>query len=164
MKTAIVALIMLLALPAQAHTEAEQREWERDWIERAEGRVTPELVEEWVDFHIRHAPPPPIVARRTAPSPNRGMGANVEQWRGLVSAYFSDVDRALCLMSYESGGNPNAKNPSSGAAGLFQVMPFWWEHYGGDRYDPETNVRVASLIYQQQGWNAWSPYNRGLCR
>lgn len=92
------------------------------------------------------------------------MGSNVEQWRGLVAAYFSDVDRALCLMSHESGGNPNARNPSSGAAGLFQVMPFWWEKYGGDRYDPETNVRVASLIYQQQGWSAWSPYNRGLCR
>lgn len=93
------------------------------------------------------------------------MGSNVEQWRSLVAAHFgSQTDRALCIMRHESGGNPNATNPTSGAAGLFQVMPFWWNHYGGDRYDPATNTRVAAAILAQQGWTAWSPYNRGLCR
>ena len=91
------------------------------------------------------------------------MGSDVEQWRGLVSAYFSDVEKALCVIKYESGGNPNAKNPSSGAAGLFQIMPFWWDAYGGDRYDPETNVALAAVILGQQGWGAWSVVNRGLC-
>lgn len=162
---AFTILAMSIALPAQAHTKTEQHQWRDDWMERAETKLTPKLVDEWVDFHARHAPPPSVQARRTASSTtNRGMGSNVEQWRSLVSAYFSEVDRALCIMSHESGGNPNARNPSSGAAGLFQVMPFWWEHYGGDRYDPATNTRVAAAILAQQGWTAWSPYNRGLCR
>jgi soluble lytic murein transglycosylase-like protein len=67
-------------------------------------------------------------------------------------------------MDHESGGDPDALNPTSSAAGLFQVMPFWWDHYGGDRFNPETNVRVAALIKADQGWTAWSPYNRGECR
>lgn len=160
MRTVIVVLAMLLALPAQAHTEAEQRQWERDWIERTEGRITPKLVEEWVDFQARHIP------RRKSVSTYRGIGSNVEQWRGLVAAHFSDVDRALCLMTYESGGNPNATS-WAGARGLLQVMPFWAEHLGlspNALYDPATNIRVARYVYGQQGWWAWSPYKRGLCR
>jgi soluble lytic murein transglycosylase-like protein len=86
------------------------------------------------------------------------MGSDVEQWRGLVAAYFpGEVDLALCVMAGESGGNPSALNPS-GAAGLFQIMPFWWNKYGGDRFDPETNVAMARLIRDAQGWSAWNVY------
>lgn len=89
---------------------------------------------------------------------------DVEQWRTLVAdVWGSDTDRALCIIEHESGGNPNAVNPSSGAAGLFQVMPFWWDYYGGDRFDPQTNINVAHLIYLQQGWGAWNVYNDGKC-
>lgn len=101
-----------------------------------------------------------------APAVDRGIGAGVEQWRGLVAAHFpaGEVGHALCIMSHESGGNPNALNPRSGAAGLFQIMPFWWDAYGGDRFHPETNVKVARVVWDQQGWGGWSPWNRGLCR
>lgn len=165
MRAVIVALIMMLALPAQAHTEAEQRQWERDWIERAEGKVTPKLVEEWVDFHARHLKPKRVTGI-TSRTTYRGIGSNVEQWRGLVAGYFSDVDRALCLMEHESGGNPNATS-HAGARGLLQVMPFWAEHLGlspDALYDPATNIEVARYVYGQQGWWAWDPYKRGLCR
>lgn len=157
-------MALLLALPAEAHTPAEQAVWEREWVERvqARGGPTERLIRQFVDFQIRHAPPPPQVL---ASSTYRGIGSNVEQWRALVTAYFpNEVNRALCIVDAESGGNPNARNPSSGAAGLFQVMPFWWDKYGGDRYDPETNVRIAAKIRAQQGWGAWSPYLRGECR
>lgn len=117
-------------------------------------------------------PPPPAhihdvarsgsVSAPVAPDTHRGMGSDVEQWRGLVSAYFSDVDRALCVVKFESGGNPDALNPS-GASGLFQVMPFWFDHFGGERFDPENNVRVAALVLAEQGWTAWSVVNKGLC-
>jgi soluble lytic murein transglycosylase-like protein len=101
---------------------------------------------------------------------HHGMGnGNVGRWAGLVAAHFAaeDRDRVLCLMGHESGGNPAAINPSSGASGLMQVMPFWADHYGyarSDLFDPAVNLRIARLIRDSQGWTAWAPYNRGLCR
>jgi hypothetical protein len=52
---------------------------------------------------------------------------SVEEWRPLVAGHFPPeaVDTALCLMELESAGNPSAQNPSSGASGLFQVLPSW---------------------------------------
>lgn len=95
----------------------------------------------------------------------------IERWRPLVAKWFhwEDVDRALCLMHYESRGNPNAKNPDSTATGLLQVMhSVWAETFGvTDRdewTDPELNIYAASRIKAIQGWTAWAPYNRGLCR
>lgn len=159
-----VVLSLVLLVPFTPHTPAEQRVWEANWQERVEenGVLSRKLLAEYVDFQTRHAPQ--VSSTSITRSTYRGIGDGVEQWRGLVGKYFSDVDRALCIMNAESGGNPNAVNPSSGAAGLFQVMPFWWEKFGGDRFDPETNVRVAAKILGLQGWNAWSPYKRGMCR
>jgi hypothetical protein len=67
-------------------------------------------------------------------------------------------------MGYESKGNPNAKNPTSSASGLFQILRFWWEDFGLDPFVPEQNVWMAAQIKDIQGWQAWSPYNRGLCQ
>lgn len=96
---------------------------------------------------------------------------DVESWRPLVAKYFAweDVDRALCLMGYESNGNPTAQNPDSTATGLFQIMhSVWAETFGvkhrSEWHDPELNVYAASVIRSTQGWTAWAPYNRGLCR
>jgi len=36
-----------------------------------------------------------------------------------------------CVMMRESGGNPTAVNPSSGASGKWQFMPSTWAGYGG---------------------------------
>ena len=97
----------------------------------------------------------------------------VEHWRPLVAGHFSDlgpaaVDRVLCLMSYESGGNPTAKNPNSSARGLMQVLASLWAPHFGLTYEqlyvPEINLWAARQIYNSQGWWAWAPYVRGLCR
>jgi len=92
--------------------------------------------------------------------------ANVERWRGLVSAHFPPgiVNQALSVMEGESQGNPNATNPTSRAAGLFQHMPQYWAERsraagvpGANIYDPTANVRVAGWLYKQSGtWNHWS--------
>lgn len=105
---------------------------------------------------------------RPQPRPtNRGMGSDVEQWRSLVSRYFTDVDMALCVIRYESGGNSNAKNPRSSARGLFQILAsLWAPHFGvsyEDLYDPETNVRLAAEIQATQGWRAWAVVWKGKC-
>lgn len=104
-----------------------------------------------------------------ADGPFGEWNSGVDRWGPLVATYFhaEDVSRALCLMELESAGDPGARNPTSGASGLMQVMPFWAGHFGhstSDLFDPWTNLEVAALIRDQQGWEAWSPYVRGLCR
>lgn len=169
-------IAVIISSQAQAHTLTELDDWYEDWDDRWGGSgVTIEMVEEMTDMMERH---PGYIPKEFRPKvvkvkkvshassgagASRGMGTNVEQWRGLVSSYFTDVNLALCVMLHESGGNPNARNSSSGAAGLFQVMPMWFNHFGGNAYDPENNVRVASLVLAEQGWSAWSAYNRGKC-
>lgn len=94
----------------------------------------------------------------------------VERWRPLVSIYFPDeeVDTAMCIIDHESKGNPDADNPTSSARGLFQVLgSLWAPHYGvarTDLYDPVVNTRIARDIWDNYGWWAWSPYQRGACR
>jgi hypothetical protein len=94
-------------------------------------------------------------------------GAGAEAWRPLVATYFPsvDVDRALRILACESKGDPHAVNPTSGAAGLFQHIPRFWDErstaagYGGsDIFDPVANIAVAAwLAYDAPagGWQHW---------
>jgi len=133
---------------------------------------------EWLSRGATSGVPPSLLVhlRTLGPSLTCGdpelepeIGNHPEYWRPLVALYFEpeDVDRAICLMGKESNGDPDARNPSSGAAGLMQVMPFWARTHGyayADLFMPGVNLWVASQIRDQQGWWAWSPYVRGLCR
>lgn len=137
------------------------------------------VMDTWSEACEVAAPVPPSTGPSlpaVAPSVDRGMGAGVEQWRSLVTAYFpaDQVERALCIMSHESGGNPGAANPSSTAAGLFQFLRSTWDsmvpgdvtggsYDSGQVYNGEANVRSAAWLMAAEGWSQWSPYNRGLC-
>lgn len=176
----VVLSTVLTLVPILAHSTMELDEWVEQWQHEATERevVSVEHLAEFLDMRDRHpwyfeyTPPAPTPRRSPAPSQStvdRSMGTNVEQWRGLVASYFpaGQVDLALCVMLHESGGNPNAKNPTSSARGLFQVLAsLWAPHYGvsfSDLYDPTTNVRIAADIWSDYGWSAWSAYNRGKC-
>lgn len=166
--------------PAYSHTNEEIEQWQESWEQEVlKSGMSVSLALEWVDWMERHphlwAPPAPsqVNSRSTGGSGSksayRGMGGNWEQWRGLVSAYFpaDQVDLAICVIRYESGGNPNAKNPNSSARGLFQVLgSLWAPHYGvsySDLYHPETNVSIAVDIWSNYGWGAWAVYQKGKC-
>jgi hypothetical protein len=104
------------------------------------------------------APRIPAAAPPPAPRP-------VEEWRSLVSAYFAPehVDLALLIISCESGGDPNAQNPSSGAAGLFQHIPRYWDARvasagmpGASIFDPIANVAASAYLAYTDGWGHWS--------
>ena len=108
------------------------------------------------------APPkaPRVLAPAPAPAPRP-----VEEWRSLVSAYFAPehVDLALLIISCESGGDPNAQNPTSGAAGLFQHLPRYWEARvasagmpGASIFDPIANVAASAYLAYSDGWGHWS--------
>ena len=114
--------------------------------------------------------PPP--AQNPQPYPEVIYADSVEQWRNSVetaiNAYGgpnSDTNRFLRIMQCESMGRPDATNSSSGAAGLMQHLPQYWDaravsagYSGYSPYDPVANINVSAwLIYQAPGggWQHW---------
>ena len=116
-------------------------------------------------------PDEPVVAKRAVqaqpPATRRLAPRDVEVWRPLVEAHFApgDVARALAVISCESSGDPDAKNPKSSASGLFQHLGRFWPERsvkaglaGADIFDPSANVAVAAwLVYEGGGWSHWNP-------
>lgn len=85
----------------------------------------------------------------------RGYDA-VERWRPLVDQYDWETNTALAVILCESRGNPEAVNPTSGAAGLFQLLG--WDRFAArlfgrwvSLFDPAVNARVAYALYVDSG-------------
>jgi len=164
-----VLAVVVVAVPTANATPADCWEtWEdlASWTVRVQqSGVSPALLTELDDLT-------PALDRcddADALAVRQGMGAEADIWRPLVGVYFDadDVDRVMCLMDAESGGNPNARNETSGAAGLMQVLPSWAEVFGyevDDLYDPGVNLWIASQLQERYGWFAWSPFQRGSCQ
>jgi len=103
------------------------------------------------------------------PTP-RPSGRPVEDWRPIVARHFPDrlVAAALAVMDCESGGDPGAVNPSTGAAGLFQFLPGTWavaapEAGVGDAppTDGEANIAAAAWLashYERRTGDPWRPW------
>ncbi len=92
--------------------------------------------------------------------------------RALVEAYFpaSEVETALCVSWLESKWNPDAKNPRSSAAGLWQFLQATWDRAAdalslptyaeGGPYDPDNATRAAAWLQARgTGWRQWSVYS-----
>ena len=173
-----VMLALTLALPAQAHTIAELDEWMEQWGEEASNGLSLGLMARLDAQMTRH---PWYYSDEDAsgevnPPSGRGaevawsVGAGTEQWRSLVATYFpvGEVDRALCIMGFESGGDPGVISYAN-SHGLMQVhAPSWAGFYGvtwAALLDPVTNVQIAADIFLHQGgWVHWNPWQRGECR
>ncbi len=157
----IVAMVLIAALSTGDHTSADAVAESRRMM-----RINDYAGWETWEPPAAHLHLPP------AHHHHQTFGAGVEQWRDLVARYFAqeDVDTVLCLMVYESNGDPNAHNPTPGstATGLMQIVTRIWSPELGipaaDFTDPEINISAARRIRDiHQGWDAWSPYNGGLC-
>jgi hypothetical protein len=67
-----------------------------------------------------------------------------------------------CVISRESGGNPRAVNPSSGAGGLFQFLPSTWAGLGlgypGGAQTAPVGVQEEGFakLYAEAGTAPWS--------
>ena len=156
----------MIPLTATAHTRPELDTWLEEWTVRADTALSPELLDELTDMQARHPRwGVPLPTRTTA----RSKGPGVEAWRPLVASYFnaSDVDHALCIIAHESKGNPDAKNPRSSAAGLFQFLRSTWDNMvprsvtggsydSGQVYKPEPNTRAAAWLAYNVGWGQWT--------
>jgi len=113
-------------------------------------------------------PPPTTTTTTTAPPPPPPTHSDgVEQWRPLVEVYWPAdlVEDALSVMDCESGGDPDALNPVSGASGLFQFLPSTWTTSsvgagwaGADVFDGEANIAVAAWLSaaSTSPWEQWA--------
>jgi hypothetical protein len=86
--------------------------------------------------------------------------------RDLVETFFAsgDVNRAVRLAWCVSRFDIDSINPSTGAAGLFQIDPAIWNDLvadagvaaSSDIFDPAASTQVAAfIVYQGDGWAYW---------
>lgn len=83
--------------------------------------------------------------------------ASEDQTRMIASHFWPEwaVERMVRIAECESGHSPWAVNPSSGASGIWQIMPFWQRAWPGNYFDPWVNGAVAYQIWLAQGFDAW---------
>ena len=94
-------------------------------------------------------------------------GHECPQWYGLAMEQGWHPEQWPTLsrvMDAESSCNPSAKNPSSSASGLLQILAGHTgpgSRCGGDRsmlFIAEWNLWCGSLVLRDQGWDAWVTY------
>ena len=80
-----------------------------------------------------------------------------------TATYSGGSGYQACVIASESGGNPSAVNPSSGAGGLYQFLPSTWAALGHSGLPQNASVAEQNQAFQQQyaqsGGSAWSPYD-----
>lgn len=76
--------------------------------------------------------------------------------------------RAECIIQRESGGDPRAVNPRSGAAGLGQFLASTWlttpqGRAGMSRFDPAANRAAVNYMLTAKRASEFQVVTRGLC-
>ena len=172
-----LALVVMAAILLSERAEAQDRGGQRDYVKCA-ARATKRLNGYRSCFNL-NAVHPTITAdtahavwkdacrrckrlrhRMTHP---RWQSLGAAAWRPLVRHCFRRQgigwreNEAIGVIARESGGDPGNVNGSSGASGLFQFMPSWWESQA-QALDPWWNVnRAARAVRAQGGWYpAWA--------
>ena len=99
-------------------------------------------------------PPHPAAPAPPAPAPVQPSGI---VGTGGMSAF------QACVIQRESGGNPSAVNPSSGAGGLYGFLPSTWQALGHSGLPENASVaeqnQAFAQEYTQSGTAAWAPYD-----
>jgi hypothetical protein len=108
-------------------------------------------------------PRPPAPARHAAPTaPAPAAAPAPAQSSGTVGTGGMSAFQA-CVIQRESGGNPAAVNPSSGAGGLYQFLPSTWAALGHSGLPENASVAEQNQAFQQEfaqsGTAAWAPYD-----
>jgi len=107
------------------------------------------------------APQPAAAPAASAPVASAPVASAPAQPTGSYSA--SSGSYQNCVIQAESGGNPSAVNPTTGAGGLYGFMPSTWHAlgYSGNPQDAPVSVQNAAYAkeYARSGSGAWSPYD-----
>lgn len=98
-------------------------------------------------------PAAPAPQPAAPPAPSFGGGGSPEVWMSAAGIAPGDWGYVDFIASRESGWNPGATNPSSGACGLIQAYPC--SKVPGNGYDPVDNLRWASG-YASGRYGGWA--------
>lgn len=105
-------------------------------------------------------PPPPPPAPAPAPAADPAPAPASAPPPAATGTVTAASGYEACVISAESGGNPSAVNPSSGAGGLYQFLPSTWAGlgYSGLPQDasPATQQQAFDTLYAQSGSAPWS--------
>ena len=83
------------------------------------------------------------------------------EWRNLIATIAApagvSIDLVERIIIAESGGNPDARNKTSSATGLTQILIGTWNFFEcyGDRTEPTDNIRCAVKILKESGEHHW---------
>lgn len=156
-RTSTGNLMWSASFAAAEAPDSEQVPRERVLMEQARPTATPTPTSRPVLTAPPPRPaPPPVTAQPVAPPPGSGGS-------GLAAIYavFGNspgLSWALRVAKCESGYNPRAVNPSSGASGLFQFMPSTWNANfpGQNIWDPYAQAHAALVFYNEGRQSAWT--------
>lgn len=102
-------------------------------------------------IEITPTPSPTIIP--PTPTPTQSQSQLIEEEIRLVFGEAGET--AVKVARCESSLNPQAKNKTSSARGLFQIMQSW---HGIDQkwlFNPHINILVAKQLYDEQGLAPW---------
>jgi hypothetical protein len=98
-----------------------------------------------------------VLERMLAPAPTVSQTTATSTGTTVAS---SGSPLPSCTWQPESGGNPSAVNPTSGAGGYYQIMPSTWAAYGGTGAPQDAplseQTAIAQKIYASAGPGAWA--------
>ncbi len=101
-----------------------------------------------------------VLERMLVPPPPVSEASPTVAGASVAAVPSSDSPLPVCTWQPESGGNPSAVNPSSGAGGYYQIMPSTWAAYGGtgapQNAPMSEQTAIAQKIYHSQGPSAWT--------
>jgi hypothetical protein len=112
---------------------------------------------------VLESPIAPPSSTPPPPNPSLDRGAVTE----LIRRHFDPLggrieEIALCVAKAESGLDPLAVNPVTGASGLFQFIPSAWASLselagrgGTSVFDARANTAVAAWTVAHYGWHPW---------
>lgn len=115
------------------------------------------------DPSVASSPTSPPLPAPSPPGPAPGR----EAMRELIREQFASLGArtrnvALCVAEVESNLDPLARNPVTGASGLFQFIPSTWASLselagwsGASVFEGRANAAVAAWTVAQYGWHPW---------
>lgn len=110
-----------------------------------------------------------FVDETTDTTKRRSKWGDCEAYRDIITSFDWPDEIAMKICQAESGGTADAANWGDshgsciGSHGLFQVACFWAPSFGYNVEDldtPEINVKVAYLIWKENGFYPWTTYKK----
>lgn len=109
--------------------------------------------------------PPNAKAASVNTTPVQTTSTPVQSTTQSSKPYLGGSSFQQCVIMAESGGDPTAYNPASGASGLYGFLLSTWDSLGlgypGGAYTAPVSVQNEgfAILYARDGTSPWAPYD-----